>query len=89
MLPYEKMINQITCPICGREFFPPEMDMWGYTLLTGKAGTSKIKFCSWRCLRKYEKAHQRKDYEKKLLKIQKELAGIVPNIKQERSAKEV
>lgn len=44
------------CPVCGKEFFVTSQD-WVYKRTTGKknAGRVLVWFCSYGCMRKYEK----------------------------------
>ena len=87
MLPYEKIVKQCTCVVCGREFFPPEEDGWAFTITKNLKGTyRRIKVCSWHCQRVWEHNHPSKREAKKYLKVLKELAGVVPNIAEERSS---
>ena len=44
------------CQMCGKEFYPPSAD-WAY-----KEGKMKVKyFCSWGCLRQWEKEKDEKE----------------------------
>jgi len=51
------------CPICGKEFVCPVFDDWVYqrnpTTGTGKNAKSiRLIFCSWSCLRAWDKEHE-------------------------------
>lgn len=45
------------CPMCGKIFLRPDID-WGYKRWTENKA---IYFCSWTCLRKFEKKHPKRD----------------------------
>ncbi len=48
------------CPICGREFFTPDVNTWAYKKYHAKLNGSTISyfFCRWNCLRQWEKVHR-------------------------------
>ena len=54
------------CPICGKAFYCPCIDLWVYkeghrNKRTGRMNHHKIKaFCSWHCFREWEKKHPKK-----------------------------
>lgn len=53
-----------TCPICGKEFNVMDFDAWVYkrTLNHGTGPATKSRnyiFCSWKCLREYDKQHEK------------------------------
>ena len=53
-----------TCPVCGKEFVCPVYDDWvykrDYTVGTGRhAKCNRHIFCSWKCLRSWEKQHEK------------------------------
>lgn len=50
--------NEVKCPICGKTFLRKDMD-WAYQR-SDRSGT-KTYFCSWGCMRKYEKTHPLRD----------------------------
>ena len=44
------------CPTCGKTFYIIDLDYWAYAIWKNMGtGGKKIEFCSWGCLRKYEK----------------------------------
>lgn len=45
------------CPVCGKVFLRLDMD-WGYKRWDGK---KTYYFCSWKCYRKWEKKHPKRD----------------------------
>ena len=45
------------CPICKKDFFCTNQGMWVYKI-TDESG--KYTFCSWTCMRKYEREHESK-----------------------------
>ena len=64
-------MNEITrggayeiCPVCGTEKFIPDCELWAFQrwVKEGKNFTRRY-FCSWTCLRKYDKEHD-EDMEK-------------------------
>ena len=46
-------LKENICPICGRRFIVQDVDSYVYK---SKKPQRKV-FCSWGCLRKYEKEH--------------------------------
>lgn len=50
------------CAVCGKIFEPPIPEDWVYKAYN-RAGTSKLWFCSWGCLRKAEAAGMKKTYD--------------------------
>ena len=49
------------CPVCGKEYLVPDVASWAYVMWAmKKTGGVKVYFCSWGCLRKWEKEHQPK-----------------------------
>lgn len=48
-----------SCPICGKTFYIPCLNEWAYRRY---AKTGDLHFCSWHCLREYEKDHERKTW---------------------------
>lgn len=59
-------LEQRVCAVCGKVFWPPDPGSWVYK--REKWNTKKFKyrtiyFCSWGCLRKYERGYEiRPDY---------------------------
>ena len=52
-----------TCSVCGKEFFAPLVEMWGYKHTYQGHSHKKFQnrvtwFCSWHCMSEFEK-HQR------------------------------
>lgn len=48
------------CPVCGREFYAPDSNMWGfYKFVRGNAyeNYNRRLFCGWNCVRKWEKKY--------------------------------
>lgn len=48
------------CPVCGREFTIPDVDMWVF-----KRGRGNKVLCSWGCLREYDRRKKAKTREYK------------------------
>lgn len=50
-----------TCHECGKVFVPPVREMWAYkkgSKVNWKlTGVYRLYFCSWKCLRAYERTH--------------------------------
>lgn len=58
------------CPICGKEFCVPVFEEWVYKreFNTGKGNNkrnSRIVFCSWHCLRSWEKQREKEMEERR------------------------
>lgn len=49
------------CPICKKNFSPPNVTEWAYKV------PNKV-FCSWTCMRKYEKTQEAKKSKKRTKK---------------------
>lgn len=47
-----------TCGQCGKQFFTGTLRRWTYKL-PGPRGDSKIWFCSWSCMSRWQKDHER------------------------------
>lgn len=49
-----------TCPICGKTFCVPDIDVWAYKFRVGTSrGYSKTTYvCSWHCLQKIRKKRE-------------------------------
>lgn len=48
-----------TCTQCGKSFICHAPEEWAYRKSAGIRGTSRMMhFCSWGCMRKYEKEHE-------------------------------
>lgn len=47
-----------TCPVCGHDRFIPDCETWVYQRWV-KVGEKSARryFCSWTCMRKYDKQH--------------------------------
>ena len=43
------------CPVCMKEFFIPDIEQWAYKHWETNKKKKRIYFCSWGCMRKYEK----------------------------------
>lgn len=58
-----KTLGMKVCPICGKDFFVPDSDVWAYRRCNSeRSKASQYKFfCSWTCFRQYEKEHPRKN----------------------------
>ena len=59
-----------TCPVCGKEFVCPVFEEWVYKrepmVGSGKSARSKrIILCSWRCLRLWDKQHEKELAERR------------------------
>lgn len=48
-----------TCPVCGKRFVRYN-DAWAYKIGTSYSGVKF--FCSWKCLRRYERTHPQAKY---------------------------
>lgn len=46
------------CPICGKEYDIPDVEVWVYKKSRKSAGD--LYFCSWKCMRRYENDHKPK-----------------------------
>lgn len=47
-----------TCPVCGKKWYVLEVDSWAYVRWTKKDKSGiPTAFCSWGCLRKWDKDH--------------------------------
>ena len=57
-------LEQRTCAICGKVFYPPDPGAWVFKRELERNHRHKvIYFCSWGCLRKYERGYEiRPDY---------------------------
>lgn len=69
------------CPVCGKEFFPPNDD-WAYKIMIyskkrGTSGGHREKVCSYSCKKQYDEEHTPKTEKRKILKAKKELQGIM------------
>lgn len=42
------------CPVCGKTFIMPDAEQWAYRVTDGR---KKRSYCSWHCLREYERAN--------------------------------
>ena len=47
-------LDERTCAICGKPFYPPVLGEWAYKKYRSPGGSAIFYFCSWGCLRKYE-----------------------------------
>ena len=58
-------IDERKCAICGKPFYPPVLGEWAYKKFRHPGhGTAMYYFCSWSCLRKFEKgAEIRPNYQ--------------------------
>ena len=46
------------CYVCGKPFYCDNMELWAYKIgkvRKNKSGTHIKSFCSWRCMREYER----------------------------------
>lgn len=56
--------NMRKCPICGKQFFCDNLELWAYKRAyknrkTGKVSNSHKKvFCSYHCMREYQKGSE-------------------------------
>ena len=46
------------CPICGREFYPPDVEEWAYR--TRQYSGAVRLYCSWHCLREEQRRNEKK-----------------------------
>ena len=47
-----------TCPVCGKDKFVPDCETWVYQRWVKEGEKSARRyFCSWACMRKYDRQH--------------------------------
>ena len=47
-----------TCPVCGRRWFVCDLDQWVF--FRWKGAGQRDYFCSWKCIREWDKDHPMK-----------------------------
>lgn len=54
------------CPICGKEFYSYDSEQWAYRIGDSKhtARGKYIRVCSWTCMRKWEREHDKQRKKK-------------------------
>lgn len=52
------------CPICGKPFFVCDIERWAYkrSVYMGDGG-KRVHFCSWHCVREFDKEYEAKKKE--------------------------
>lgn len=54
----------LVCPICGKHFFVPIMGEWVYHKTPNAVSRTSKYFCSWTCMRKYEKLEEEEEIKR-------------------------
>lgn len=54
----DKYFKPRQCSVCERMFIVPDPSAWAYKR---KPGSTTLYFCSWTCLRKWDKEHLKGD----------------------------
>ena len=58
-------LGESKCSVCGRIFFYTSADDWAYKRMDNRHGKMKY-FCSWTCLRIWEKKHENHKPKRKI-----------------------
>ena len=51
--------HKAVCKVCGKNLWIPNMDIWAYKFSSTKTANKVNYFCSWSCMRYFEKKHPR------------------------------